>query len=514
MTPAFGRVFRLFQRVLLRGASLLVPRRQRAEWWREWDSERWHVRQSYVPLGATSWQVSWQAECAVTSFCLGAFKDALCLRRHSRQKEPFASLRGSAAQCILWLVAALAASYAISLLLPGVRAENQPSRYQVNSGLILIQDARVHNDSVATIPLEQYREWKGRTQRYFDGLAFYRINKETVSTGVHAQVGWEVAHASSNLFALLGLPVRFIHPDGDADGNMPRLILSDEVWKGAFGGNPQIVGSVLRVGRYQARIVGVVPNGAWRLPGKADAWLLEPDYEIDAGGMGHVVAHLTLLGQSEMQAPHVEITARDPDDAEDDLWGASLEERTRGPWDNFLFAIFLALLALPAITSVSTGEYGLSVHQPSWSGKLCRWGFLCAKLVLLLPIVYFSSLDLAYWHTAFYSLGSEYVQLVSSFSICLFGLRWVLLDQRQRCPVCLKVVTNPAQVGQASRTFLAWNGTEMMCLGGHTLLHVPGFSTSWFSTQRWLYLDTSWGFLFAGSGAGMKNEAITGSSTH
>jgi hypothetical protein len=34
------------------------------------------------------------------------------------------------------------------------------------------------------------------------------------------------------------------------------------------------------------------------------------------------------------------------------------------------------------------------------------------------------------------------------------------------------------------------------------LLHIPGLPTSWFSTQRWLYLDTSWDFLFAASGLG------------
>jgi len=34
-------------------------------------------------------------------------------------------------------------------------------------------------------------------------------------------------------------------------------------------------------------------------------------------------------------------------------------------------------------------------------------------------------------------------------------------------------------------------------MGGHTLLHVPAQPTSWFSDQRWLYLDSSWQFLFA-----------------
>jgi hypothetical protein len=117
----------------------------------------------------------------------------------------------------------------------------------------------------------------------------------------------------------------------------------------------------------------------------------------------------------------------------------------------------------------------------------------------VLAIANYASLDLAYGRTTTYSAAGEYVQLIASFSICLLGLRWVLLDQRQRCPVCLRCVTSPAQVGVASRTFLAWNGTELMCAGGHTLLHVPGLPTSWFSTQRWMYLDASWAFLFAGS---------------
>jgi hypothetical protein len=125
-----------------------------------------------------------------------------------------------------------------------------------------------------------------------------------------------------------------------------------------------------------------------------------------------------------------------------------------------------------------------------------------AKIALLLPSVYFVSLDVAYWNTTSYSIAAEYAQLVSSFSLCLFGLRWALLDQRQRCPVCLKRVTNPARVGMAGRTFLAWNGTELICTSGHTLLHVPGLPTSWFGTQRWLYLDTSWRVLFAGPGVG------------
>jgi hypothetical protein len=148
------------------------------------------------------------------------------------------------------------------------------------------------------------------------------------------------------------------------------------------------------------------------------------------------------------------------------------------------------------------GEYVFSSHKPSWTSRIRRLIFLWTKVLLLLPLAYFVSLDLAYWHSTSYSSASEYFQFGAAFLICLLGMRWILQDQRRRCPVCLKRVTHPAQVGMASRTFLAWNGTELICTGGHTLLHVPGLPTSWFSTERWLYLDASWEFLFVGSRVG------------
>ena len=499
MTARVDMAFRVFHRGFLGGISLLVPAGQRAEWRREWRAELWHVRRACTPAGADSWQ----AEREVTEFCLGAFKDALCLRLHAPKTGlRIALLHGSALQCLLFLSGVLAASYGIALLLPGVRAEGHPERYQVRSGLILIQDQTYSDNGAATIPVERFRDWKTTNQRYFDGLAFYRIGREAVSAGAQGKAGWEVAEASSNLFALIGLPVRFVSREGEADAQMPQAILSDAVWKREFGGDPRIVGSVLRVGGREARIAGVAAEGAWRLPGQADVWLLERDSEIASGGPGHVVAHLTSLGRREMWTACVHINAYSPEEPEDNLWGVSFEQRTRGPWGIYQFTVLLAFLALPTITTVSMGEYSVSSHRPSWTRRLCRWGYMGAKIALLLPIVYFSSLDLAYGHTTLYSPASEYAQLAFSFWICLFGLRWALLDQRQRCPVCLRHVTNPARVGLASRTFLAWNGTELMCTAGHTLLHVPGLPTSWFSTQRWLYLDTSWEFLFTGSGVG------------
>ncbi|MGO9435395.1 MAG: hypothetical protein ACLPH3_15000 [Terracidiphilus sp.] len=499
MNPALQLAFGGMNRGLLHCASLLVPSEQRADWLREWRAELWHMRRSRRP----SDRFSWRAEQAATCFCLGAFQDAFCVRRIRRQNgEVASSQHGSAAECLIWLAVVLLLSYTLSRALPGVYVESHPSHYQVNSGLVLLQSELFSDGSAPTIKGQQFLDLKASRQRGIDGLAFYRMAKETVSSGRNAKPKWRVAHASLDLFALLGGPAPLSGVSNEPAADLPAIVLSDALWKREFGGSPKVIGSVVHVGQSAARVLGILPRGSWRLPGGADAWLLQPDGEIARGTVGYVLAHLTRFGQSEMYDDRLHIDRFDPEDPDEDLWGVSFGERTRGPWTIFRFAIFLAFLALPAITSVSLGESCFSSHKPSWTKNLCRWIFMSAKIALLLSIAYFASLDLSYWNATAYSPGSEYAQLASSFFICLLGMRWVMLDQRERCPVCLRRVTHPAQVGQASRTFLAWNGTELICTSGHTLLHVPGLPTSWFGTQRWMYLDTSWKFLFAGSGVG------------
>jgi len=505
MKPRLEFAARALDLGLLRGASLLVPGWQRAEWRQEWHAELWQVRRER----AFTRELSWAAEREIAGFCLGAYQDAFCMRRlyRQRRKPPgvlaLAMSLGSAWQCLLVVAVLLGASYAAALLLPGVRAERSFLQFLVRPGLVLIEDAD-NEDSEPAITSGQYRAWKDGKQEFFDGFAFYRVtqelvDRETVQNGAHGSAGWGVARASSNLFALLGLPVRFRGTDANVDTDLPSVILSESLWKREFGANPHVAGWVVRVGPRRATIVGVAPEGPRELPGKVDAWLLEPDSRTVPNGTGYVVAHLTASGKSRMWAARIPIKSYSLHRSPDDLLGISLGNGTPGPWDIYRFTVLLAFLALPAITSVSLRDLSVSLHRTSWPRRLCRWGFLCAKIALLLSIAFFASLDLAYGFTEFNSNQSVSIQFVSTFLICLFGMRWALSDQRQRCPVCLRRVVHPARVGQLSRTFLAWSGVELVCMGGHSLLHVPSLPTSWFSNQRWLLLDPSWEFLFAGS---------------
>ena len=507
MKPSSDQLFLALDETILRSAAWLVPARQRIEWHREWLAELWHVRRSCCTAGS----FSWPAQRGIITFCLGSFPDALCMLRQSWMagsppalipSVPRPRLDGSAAQYLLCLSAVLAVCVMLARLLPGVHAEADSSRYQVSPGLIIIQAAQPGDNLVPSISPDLFRNWKAAHQRYFDQFAFYRIAPETASMSPTHAARWRVTHASLNLFSLLGLQIRFASAPSEDDRRVPSVILSDETWTRDFGADPHIVGSLILFGHRTAKIAGVLSYGSWRLPGRPDAWILEPDAQLasDApeGGLGYVLAHLTLQGESEMLGDRVPITSHAADDLE--LCGVSFANRLQSPWGIYRFALILALLALPAVTSVTMGESNYSAHRPSRNRTLIRWSFLAAKFALIASIAYFASLDLSYWHATTYSPLAEFFQLVWCFTICLFGFRWALSDQRQRCPVCLRRVTHPAQVGLASRTFLGWNGTEMMCMGGHTLLHVPSLPTSWFSGQRWLYLDTSWEFLFADSG--------------
>jgi hypothetical protein len=117
--------------------------------------------------------------------------------------------------------------------------------------------------------------------------------------------------------------------------------------------------------------------------------------------------------------------------------------------------------------------------------------FLAAKTLLILPIVIFGSLDLG-------SLGKSLSPIFVHFAFIgsLIAARWMLADQRKRCPVCLRLLANPVRIGESSHILLEWHGTELMCRRGHGMLYVPEWPPIWTSRQRWLEFDPSWGAFF------------------
>ncbi|AXC10897.1 hypothetical protein ACPOL_1551 [Acidisarcina polymorpha] len=483
-------------RILLRTAGHFVPREYRTEWAAEWEAELWHIRS----LGGSesSLRGSGYGSPAPAVFCLGAFQDALWLRRN----DPHFALRelarlGSSSRCVLSLAAWLITSLLLCFWLPSARKAMLPSPYPGSNQVVLISPSGKSASQLPTIRVADYRAWKTSTRHLFTELAFYQMVEKRVHLAPHQTVDLSIVRSSTNLFELLNLPSFSLAP-----GQRPGLLLSEAAWRTYFKSDARIVGRLVEVGGLQVRIVGVLSQDLWRLPGHADGWMIaegDPLQGLPSNSKGFVLAHLQPSGFSSDQ--HQMIVYRENGDA-DRFDCVSLTQQASLPFSIYLFTLFVACLALPATTPLPLGEYPARSESLAWRIRIRRWLFLAFKLALILPLVYFSSGVLAYGNLfsgirAVNSVSAQYLQLGSSFLGLLFAFRWALRDQRSRCPVCLRRLTNPARVGEASRNFLAWNGTELICSGGHGLLHIPEIPTSWFSTQRWLYLDSSWSSLFS-----------------
>jgi hypothetical protein len=161
MKLPFDLAFHALQLGILRAASLLVPARDRSEWWQEWYAELWHVRRACIPIGP----FSLPAQREVTNFCLGSLRDGYLLGRRAAHATAPAHVHGSAGQCILWLGTTLALCALIAGLLPGVRAERDSARFRFSPDLLLIRDGR-EKPSVASI----YVEFQPRALLRFAGL--------------------------------------------------------------------------------------------------------------------------------------------------------------------------------------------------------------------------------------------------------------------------------------------------------------------------------------------------------
>lgn len=493
MTRAVSFALHRLHLAMLAGAALLVPRQQRQEWLREWTCELWHVRQSCLAPGAFSFATEWE----LTAFCLGSFQDAACLRRQQMDIAPhLPSAHGSAAQCILVLATVLALSAAIAKFLPGVQSEKEASRILVQPGTVLLQQGTDSGPSHGSVPFAVYRDWDSRPQRFFTALAFYRTDWENAHADGAEDAPWLVADASQNLFALLGL--RAADFASGPDPALPQAFLSPSLFRRGFGSSRDVIGRVVELAGRRVRIAGIAPGATGLLPERPDVWVLESAPALARSSRaGYVLGLLSPQGQAEAVYSGFSVITYNAEGDEITLYGSRFEPRASGLSSIYFFALFLAVLALPAIVSVFRSETEVESHQPAFATRVRRSIFLAAKLALVAALACFGSLDIAYWNFPDYTPTAEFLQFVAAFLIALFGLRWALMDQSRRCPVCLRCVTHPAQVGIASCSFLGWNGTEMICTGGHALLHVPSLPTSWFAHQRWLYLDASWDFLFA-----------------
>ena len=124
------------------------------------------------------------------------------------------------------------------------------------------------------VSIHDLTDWRGE-QRTFDGLAGMSTTSLSLSDDDGSPERLDGAYIEAAAFSLLGVqPVsgRVFTMEESAPGAPPVILIGWGVWQQRFGGDPAIVGRIVRVNGEATTIVGVMPRG-FGFPSAQNAWL-------------------------------------------------------------------------------------------------------------------------------------------------------------------------------------------------------------------------------------------------
>lgn len=481
--------------MVLRATSLVVPRRERLDWLAEWRGELHHV------LGCNV------ADRDCIAFSLGAVPDAFWIGSHPLRRGWLPSLE-SPAECLTFLAILAIATVTLALYLPQVRQDIFPPAYHGPPDLVAL--GRPEPSVTSAMPsvmgpgLEvsaaQYLGWSAHPHPGLSQLAFYEPVAAKAQIGARAEI-LQLGRTTTRIAGFLNFHIPEPMIAACRHTGATPIVLSRGVWMRFFAGDPSIVGRVLSIAERKAIIVGIAPEMTSALPVRVDAWSLETEKDFRSLAFrpfayGYMLARLAPLSAGETRGiAYAELTSDLGDRSRFYLVSLSsiAQYHRYTPVVDFLLRLLLTCLMLPAVFAVSLRSR-LETERKSLTMRTKGWAFLGGKVALLLPLLFCEPFLIAA-AAGLPSSGSP-IDFFITLGTYLFAAFWVVDDQRQRCPRCLRRLTSPARVGERSWSFLAFSGIEYICAEGHGLLHVPDFPTSWFASQRWLPLDSSWGALF------------------
>jgi putative ABC transport system permease protein len=130
-----------------------------------------------------------------------------------------------------------------------------------------------------------------KENRVLEELGIYHDGSATL-TGGEASERLGATRSTGSTFTVLRVPAalgRTIQEADEKPGAEPVAVLADELWHRRFGGDPKVVGSILRVDGVARRVIGVMPL-AFHFPSpKTELWLpltIDPA-KLEAGSFNY-----------------------------------------------------------------------------------------------------------------------------------------------------------------------------------------------------------------------------------
>ncbi|HEX5632232.1 MAG TPA: ABC transporter permease, partial [Gemmatimonadales bacterium] len=136
--------------------------------------------------------------------------------------------------------------------------------------------------------LHDFAAWRAELKSVAE-LGAYRLAERTLVASDGESRPVEVAEISASAFRVAGARPLLGRALGDADerpGAPAVAVIGHDVWHGRFGGDPNVVGRVVQLGRTPTTVVGVMPEG-YAFPVSQSLWIplrLSPDEHPRGGG--------------------------------------------------------------------------------------------------------------------------------------------------------------------------------------------------------------------------------------
>ena len=268
---------------LIRFIGMIVPRRLRADWRREWEAEL-RYREELL----AGWdKLDWRNRLDMLRRSVGAFWDALLLQPRRMEDEMFQDLRFGARMLLkrpgFTLIAIITLALGIganTVVFSGVYAMLfQPLPYPNAERMVVVSQVGRQESNVG-VSYPDFTAWKERN------AAFERM-AASGGFGANLTIGDEVervsgSRVSTEFFPLLGGRAqlgRVFLAEEFRPGAGKVVVLSDKLWQERFGADAGVIGRTIKLNDQAYTVVGVLPP-SFLYPFRSVLWTpLEADEE-------------------------------------------------------------------------------------------------------------------------------------------------------------------------------------------------------------------------------------------
>jgi len=148
----------------------------------------------------------------------------------------------------------------------------RPLPYDDSDRLVILSE---HTEQFGTMAVSwlDFVDWRAQ-QTVFDQIGIYGFGNYNL-TGSGAPEQLQAAQASADLFGTLRAKAalgRIFTDDEDKPGPALSVVLSHELWRRRFGGDPNILNQTITLNRGLYTVVGVMPPN-FLFPNKPDIWV-------------------------------------------------------------------------------------------------------------------------------------------------------------------------------------------------------------------------------------------------